>query len=117
MVSDTVDCGCDGVWITEIFSRFDFEAVVKGVPAGYPGGNIHVSNVVCADIFKVHEQRSKTVSMCGNEHVLTCEKLRRNAVEPVGKHPGNYISEAFSTWKYVRGKMLVTLIIHRVLRA
>ena len=55
--------------------------------------------------------------MCGNEHVLACEKLRRNAVEPVGKHPGNDISEAFSTWKYVGGKMLVTLIIHRVFRA
>jgi hypothetical protein len=55
--------------------------------------------------------------MCSNEHVLACEKLWRNAVEPVGKHPGNDIAKAFSTWKYVGGKMFVSLIIHRVFRA
>jgi hypothetical protein len=117
LVSDTLDCGCNGVWITKIFSRCNVEAVMEGVPAWYPGGNIHVSNVICADVFEVHEQRSKTVSVCSNEHVLACEKLWRNAVEPVGQDPGNDIAKAFSTWKYVGRKMLVALIIHRVFRA
>ena len=117
MVSDTLDCGCDGVWITKIFRRCNVEAVAEGVPAGYPGGNIHVSNVVCADVLEVHEQCSKAVSVCSNEHVLACEKLWRNAVEPVGQHPGNDIAKALSTWKYVRRKMLVSLIIYRVFRA
>jgi hypothetical protein len=116
-VSDTFD-GCSNCfWISEVVGRRNIEAVVEGIATRNTGGNIHLCDVVCADVFEVHEQCSEAVAMSRHENILSGEQLRGDSVIPVRKDTSDDVFKAFGARKHIGGKVLITLVVDGMFRA